>query len=145
MERQQFFATGAGTAAALLLAAQTGIAPAAAAASGQMVSDQDVWRVRGRLTGMIAQLGDLAGDYAGNRLAAINAITQAKTDLDAAIKVRGLSNPLSDLIMRAALEETTEMIGRLNSDKANYNGTKEAAIVQLTTAENSLKAALRTA
>lgn len=144
MERQKFFATGAGTAAALLLAAQSGIAPAAAAPA-MLVSDQDVWRVRGRLTGMIAQLSDLAGDYAGNRLAAINSITQAKNDLDAAIKVRGLSNPLSDLVMRAALEETTEMIGRLNSDKANYNGTKEAAIVQLTTAENSLKAALRTA
>jgi hypothetical protein len=144
MQRQKFFNAAAGGAAALVLATQTSALPALAATS-QLDSDSDVYRVRGRLEGIITQVSGLAGDYRGHRGTALSALNTAKSDLDAAISVRGMNDALSDSIMTIALNETTEMINRLTVDTANYNGKKEAAIVQLNAAKAALQAAMKTA
>lgn len=142
MQRQRFFAAGAGTAAALLLATRGTIAPASAEPS-QLDSDADVWRVRGRLEGMVSQLNGLEADYNGQRVAAINALQAAKADLDAAVKVRGMNDGLSDAIMRVALVEADEMIKRLSADRGDYNGQKSAAIDKLQAARTALTAAIK--
>jgi|GEM_PF-2594865 len=143
MQRHTFFAAGAGTAAALLLAARTGTAPAAAAATTQLNSDADVWRVRGRLEGMIAQLNGLEGDYGGQRVAAIGALQAAKTHLDEAAKARPMNQALSDEIVRVCLEETDEMVKRLGGDLGDYNGHRLEAVGKLNEARTDLQNALK--
>ncbi|MBD5657093.1 MAG: hypothetical protein IAI50_18235 [Candidatus Eremiobacteraeota bacterium] len=141
MLRHKFFAAGAGAAAGLLFATRMSVAPAEAAGT-QLASDTDVWRVRGRLVGMIVQLSNLQDDYGGNRSAAIAAITAAKGDLDLAVKVRNVYKPLSDTVVKVTIQEVDEMIQRLTGDNGDYNNHKLDAIGRLNAAKTSLQAAV---
>jgi hypothetical protein len=140
--------------------------PAVAAMRPNCSSDANIWHVHRRLDGAIDRLSHDQHDYGGNRVAAMNDLQSARTEIVAAEQyaittyhanpgcfqahgptggsdahwgTRGQGKSNSNLWM--VDRWVGRMISQLESDQRHYGGHRTAAIRDMQSAQSALKQA----
>jgi hypothetical protein len=154
----------AGAASVIALWAGAGASAAAPMDSPKMPSDQNLRYTRAYVERAYDMLSHDQSDYGGHRVAAMNDIAQARTDLTAALHYD--RNPEDAVIPKAALPQDTELadwergqkasdknidfvrkyveraIDMLQHDAHDYGGYRAKAVAALEAARSQLAAAI---
>jgi len=155
--------------AACLVTAGIVTAPVPASAKTDCSSNANIWHVHRRLDGTIDHLQHDESDYGGHKVAAMNDLQNARTELVAAeqyavgtdhdnpacFKARGGTGGSdvksgargergSDADVRYVVRWVGRLAGQLDRDQRDYGGHRVKAIAALHAAQGELRTALRT-